>query len=140
MIYAPYYLYDSPDFFLVFFPGGLFHAAVEIRGIGRDGPDGFFYIAFMEAACQDQRIKGFDATSQIPVGLLARPPVASSLAMVQQDRPDRIIRQGRRIAIPLKRHGLDETLCGKPTAVMRRFLAVKLDQVKTAKINDFHDL
>jgi hypothetical protein len=83
---TPYDLYDSLEFIRVFFPGGLFHAAVEIYGIGRDGPDGFFNIAFMEAARQDQRIQGFDAPGQIPVGLLARPPVASGLAMVQQDR------------------------------------------------------
>jgi len=139
MVFAPYDLYDSLDFFRVFFPGGVFHAAVEIHGIGRDGPEGFFDIAFMEAARQDQRIDGFDAPGPIPVGLLARPPVASDRAMVQQDRSNSIIRQGRRIAIPLKSNGLDETLCGKPTAVIRRFIAVKLDQVKAAKINYFND-
>jgi hypothetical protein len=137
---APYDLYDSLDFFRVFFPRGVFQAAVEIDGIGRDGPDGFFDIAFMEAARQDQRIKGFYAPGQIPVGLLARPPVASGCAMIQQDRPDRIIRQDRRIAIPLKRHGLDETLCGKPATVIRRFITVELDQVNATKINDINDI
>lgn len=118
----------------------MLRAAVDIHGVRCDGPDGFFNIAFIQAAGQDQRIKGFDAPGQIPVGLFARSPEAACLALVQQDRPDGIIRQGRRIAVPRKRNSLDEALCRKPATVIRRFIAVELDQVQAAKINDFNDL
>jgi hypothetical protein len=137
MILAPYDVDDSFDLFRVFFPGEFFNAAIQIHGIRSDDPDGFLNIAVMEAARQNEGINGFDPAGQIPVGRLARPSIASRLTMVHQDRFDRILRQCPEVAIRLKSDGLDETLRGKSAAIIRRLIAVELDQVKAAKNSDF---
>ena len=129
---APYDIDYSFDLSRVFFSGEFFNTAIQIHGIRPNDPEGCLNIAFMKAARQDEGINGPNSAGQIPVGWLARPPVLSRFAMVQQDRSDGIMRQGLQAAISLKRYGLDETFCGKPAAVFRGLIAVELDQVKVA--------
>ena len=108
----------------IFYAGSPRHVTPEtVRAICRDLPDGVVRIGVF---VNEEPSNIIEIVDNCGIDLIQ---------LHGDEQPD----DCRQIAVHPSGHGLDEAPGGKPAAVVQLFVAVELDHVDAAIINDFND-